>query len=375
MMRRNRQKRHKPRVRRQTKPGAPPGTIRAKPDAAQPQIRVLAYSLTEIVEKDIERVDQISQFLGQYPVTWINVDGLGDVATIRALGELFGLHLLTLEDVVNVHQRAKMEPFDEYLYLVTRMATTRNPLETEQISLFLGTNYVLTFQEKTGDCFDLVRKRIRRSGGRIRSVGADYLAYALLDTVVDSYFEVVDQHADELDALDDQISRGYGHEINERIHDVRSELLLLWRVVRPHRDAVSELIRGENSLVSDDTRLFLRDCQDHLLQLTDLLEVYREACSDLRDYHFSSMSGRMNEIMKVLTIIATIFMPLGFIAGVYGMNFDPELPGNMPELEWPFGYLFALGLMTLAAGGMVLFFWQKGWIGSGGADFDHSEDD
>ncbi len=374
MTRRNRQKRHKPRVLRQTKPGAPPGTIRARPDAAQPIIRVLAYSLDEIVEKDIDRIDQIPRFLDKYPVTWINVDGLGDVATIRALGDLFDLHPLTLEDVVHVHQRAKVEPFDDYLYLVTRMARTQNPLETEQVSVFLGQNYVLTFQEQAGDCFDPVRERIRQSRGRVRGVGPDYLAYALLDTVIDSYFAVVDQHAEELDALDDEISQGQGREISERIHDVRSELLLLWRVIRPHRDAVNELIRGGHSLVRDDTRLFLRDCQDHLLQLTDLLEVYREACSDLRDFHFSSMSGRMNEIMKVLTIIATIFMPLGFIAGVYGMNFDPELPGNMPELEWPFGYLFALGLMMLAAVGMVLYFWQKGWIGSGGAGGDPPED-
>jgi magnesium transporter len=367
MSRRTGRKRHNPRFRRQTKPGASPGTIRAQPDAAQPIIRVLAYSQDEIVEQQIDRVDQIPRFLAKYPVTWINVDGLGNVATIQALGELFDLHPLTLEDVVHVHQRAKVEPFEEHLYVVARMVKTGQHLETEQVSLFLGPNYVLTFQEQVGDCFDPVRERIRQSGGRVRRVGADYLAYALLDTVIDSYFAVVDLYADRLEALDEAISLGQGRGINEQIHDVRSDLLLLRRAVRPHRDAVNELIRDEHPLISDETRVYLRDCYDHTVQLTELLELYRETCSDLRDFHFSLMSGRMNEIMKVLTIIATIFIPLGFIAGVYGMNFDPDLPGNMPELKWPYGYVFALCLMLLAAGGMVFYFWRKGWIGWGRA--------
>jgi magnesium transporter len=336
---------------------------------------VLAYSPDEIVEESVTRVDRIPDFLGKYPVTWINVDGLGDVATIRALGELFDLHPLALEDVVHVHQRAKVEPFEKQLFLVARMVKMEKQLETEQVSFFIGPNYLLTFQERAGDCFEPVRERIRTSSGRVRRVGTDYLAYALLDTVIDSYFEVVDAFADRLETLDDEISLGRGRDINDRIHDARNELLLLRRAVRPHRDAVGQLIRDEHPLIHDETRVFLRDCYDHTVQLIDLLEVYRETCAGLRDYHLSLLSGRMNEVMKVLTIIATIFMPLGFIAGVYGMNFDPKLPGNMPELEWPFGYVFALGLMLIAAGGMVFYFWRQGWLGPGQSSAPRTDED
>jgi magnesium transporter len=255
------------------------------------------------------------------------------------------------------------------------MVKTGQQVETEQLSLFLGKNYVLTIQEEPGDCFDPVRQRIRQSSGRVRQVGADYLTYALLDTVIDSYFAIIDLFADRLEALDDEIPLGQGLGVNERIHDVRSDLLLLRRAVRPHRDAVNGLVRDEHPLIRNETRVFLRDCYDHTIQLTETLEVYRESCNALRDYHLSVMSGRMNEVMKVLTIIATIFIPLSFIAGVYGMNFDPDLPGNMPELKWPFGYAFALGLMALAAGGMVLYFRRKGWIGSGGAASERPDDD
>jgi magnesium transporter len=355
----------KPRFQRQTKPGAAPGTIKVRSSAPGPKIRVIAYSPDEIVEQRIERVDQIAGFLSQYPVTWINVDGLGDAETLKALGKLFDLHPLALEDVVHVHQRAKVEPFEKHLFLVARMVRSTRHGDTEQLSLFLGPNYVLTFQEREGDCLDPVRDRIRKSSGRVRKVGADYLAYALLDAVLDSYFPVVERFADDLEALDQEVEVHHGPPVNARIRDVRNDLLLLRRVIRPHRDAINQLVRDEHPLVREETRVFLRDCYDHTVQLIELLEVYREMCSDLRDYYQSIISNRMNEIMKVLTIIATIFIPLGFIAGVYGMNFDPELPGNMPELEWSYGYVFALGMMLLSAGGMLLYFWRNGWIGSG----------
>ncbi len=319
-----------------------------------------------MVEKTVDHVDQLSNHFDETMVTWINVDGLGDTHTIRKIGELFGLHSLALEDVINVHQRAKVEPYSDHLFIVTRLIALIAPdhLESEQISIFLGKNYVVTFQQRPGDCFDPVRERIRTSRGRIRTAGADYLAYALIDAVIDSYFPVVEKFADHLEELEDQVAMRQSPEVIDRIHEVRNDLLLLRRSVRPHRDALNELVRDEHPLICSETRVFLRDCYDHTIQLIDLLEVYREMCADLRDYYLSIVSNRMNEVMKVLTIIATIFIPLGFIAGLYGMNFNTSLPGNMPELNVPYGYEGVIALMFLVAAGMLVFFWRSGWIGS-----------
>jgi magnesium transporter len=228
----------------------------------------------------------------------------------------------------------------------------------------LGKNFVLTFQQQSGDCFDPVRDRIRTRRGRIRNAGADYLVYALIDAVIDSYFPIVETFADHLEELEDQVATRQSPNVIDRIHEVRNDLLLLRRSVRPHRDALNELVRDEHPLICNETRVFLRDCYDHTIQLIDLLEVYREMCADLRDYYLSIVSNRMNEVMKVLTIIATIFIPLGFIAGLYGMNFNTSLPGNMPELNVPYGYVGAIAMMSLVALGMLAFFWRSGWIGT-----------
>jgi magnesium transporter len=342
-----------------------PGTLKAATDAPQPVIRVIAFNKERLVEEPVESVDGLAAYLGESMVTWINVDGLGDTSTIRQIGELLGLHSLALEDVINVHQRAKVEPYHDHLFVVTRLVTLAPPehLESEQISLFLGKNYVLTFQQRVGDCFDPVRERIRTSRGRIREAGADYLAYALIDAVIDSYFPVLDQFADHLEDLEDEVAVRQSPEVIERIHGLRNDLLLLRRSVRPHQDTMNELVRDEHPLISAETRFFFRDCYDHTVQLIDLLEVYREMCADLRDFYLSIVSNRMNEIMKVLTIIATIFIPLGFVAGVYGMNFNTQLAGNMPELNLPYGYLGALAVMMCVALGMLIYFWRSGWIG------------
>jgi magnesium transporter len=292
------------------------------------------------------------------------VDGLGNTNTIKQIGELFGFHPLALEDVINVHQRAKVEPYGEHLFIVTRLvALTAEHLESEQISIFLGKDFVVTFQQHTGDCFDPVRERIRTSRGRIREAGADYLAYALIDAVIDSYFPVVEQFADHLDDLEEEVAVGQSPTVTGRIHGVRNDLLLLRRSIRPHRDALNELVRDQHPLIAEETRVFLRDCYDHAVQLIDLLEVYREMCADLRDYYLSLVSNRMNDVMKVLTIIATIFIPLSFVAGLYGMNFNTALPGNMPELNLPYGYVAAVSVMALIAFGMLVYFWRRGWIG------------
>lgn len=357
-------KRNKPRFQRRTKPGASPGTIQPHPESPPPVIHVMAYHGEGLVDEVLHDPQNIRQLRDRYRVVWINVTGLGDAATIRQLGEQFQLHSLALEDVVNVHQRAKVDAYDDHLFIVARTVRHDECMVTEQISMFLGEGYVLTFQERPGDCFDPVRDRVRKQCGRIHQYAADYLAYALLDAAIDTYFPIVDRYADRLEELEDSIVNWSESNATHSIQEVRNDLLLLRRSLRPHRDALNELIRDEHPLVTDETRIFLRDCYDHTIQLTELLELYRDACADLRDYHLSIVSNHMNEIMKVLTIIATIFIPLGFIAGLYGMNFDTRWPWNMPELDWPFGYPFALGLMTSVALGMLLFFYRKGWLGS-----------
>ena len=364
---RRRRKTGKTLFRRRTSPGATPGSVAVDPKARQSVVRVIAYDAGQLVDREIRNLDQLQEFLDRWPVTWVNVEGLGNAATIEKIGELFGLHKLALEDVVNVHQRAKVEDYQDHLFITARMVEFSGLLETEQISLFLGKSFVLTFQERSGDCLEPVRERIRKGRGQIRQSGPDYLAYALLDAVIDHYFPVLEHYTERIEELDEQVTAGDASGAMARIHDLRGDLLLLRRTIWPHREALNALARDPNPLISADTRLFLRDCADHTVQIFDLVETYREMCSDLRDYCLSAVSNRMNEIMKVLTVIATIFIPLGFIAGVYGMNFDSTTsPFNMPELKWFLGYPFALTLMSLVAGGLLWFFRRKGWLGGGG---------
>ena len=281
------------------------------------------------------------------------------------IGTQFGLHPLALEDVVHAHQRAKVESYDEYLFIVLRapQASHGERFELEQIAIFLGERYVISFQQRPGDSYDPVRERLRASRGRIREMGADYLVYALIDASIDAYFPVVDRFADKLDVLEDDITDTSGDETVEQIHEYRNELLLLRRSIRPLREALNALVRDPHALIGDDTRVFLRDCYDHAIQLFDLLDVYREMCAGLRDYQLSIASNRMNEIMKVLTLIATIFMPLSFLAGIYGMNFNTAEPGNMPELNMPYGYLGLWTVMAAVTGAMLTFFRRRGWLG------------
>ena len=354
---------------RRPSPGTAPGTLSGDPDALPPEVRVIAYSPHDIIEFVCDDLDTLQAVRGQWPVLWINVDGVRHAETIRRLGELFGLHRLALEDVVNVPQRAKTEEYGEHLFVVVRMAMLHPRPDTEQISLFLGSDFVLTFQERSGDPLDPVRERIRSSHGRIRGRGPDYLAYAVLDAIVDHYFPVLEEYGDQLDALEDEILSEPGRATMNRLHAVKRELMNLRRAIWPARDAMNMLVRDPNPLVTDDTRVFLRDVYDHVIQVMDLTETYRDLSASLTDLYLSSVSNRMNEIMKVLTIFAAIFIPLTFIAGIYGMNFDPgESPLNMPELQWYWGYPFALGLMTVVALGLLVFFRRKGWLGGGGAE-------
>ena len=357
--------RHRP-FRRHTKPGAAPGTFHVEPEAPPPEIHVIGYGPEVMDEFDVEDVEQLPACLERYPVVWINVDGLGDERLLVRLGEMFRIHPLALEDVVHVHQRAKVEVYDEHLFIVARMVSrcADGELVSEQVSLFLGQNYVLTFQYLPGDSFDPVRARLRKSRGRIRATGADYLAYALLDATIDGYFPVLETYGTQIEDLEDRMIERIGAESIHQVHRLKSDLLHLRRAIWPHREAVHALLRDEHPLIASETRVYLRDCYDHTVQIIDVVETHRDLCADLRELYFTQLSTRTNEIMKVLTIIATIFIPLSFIAGLYGMNFDTDVsPWNMPELKWRFGYPFALGIMAAVAGGLLYFFWRRGWIG------------
>lgn len=355
-------------------PGSAPGALIAPPESGQSVISVTAYNDDEIVEQTLDKPEDIKPLLKKWPVVWINVDGLGSTNTLEKLGEIFDLHVLALEDVLNIHHRPKVEEHKEHLFMVVRMASIRNDkLDMEQVSLFLGKNFVLSFQERQSDMFDQVRKRLHKSDKRHRFLKSDYLAYALIDAVVDGYFPVLEHYTDRLTELEDKVIADPDHKFIERTHDIKRDFQVLRHGIWPMREALNKL-SGDMPFVHDETTPFLRDCYDHVIQVIDILETYRERASGLTDIYLSSLSNKMNEVMKVLTIIATIFIPLGFIAGLYGMNFDPNVsPFNMPELRWYFGYPLALGIMLIVAGGLVWYFWRKGWIGGNPkAHKDHS---
>ena len=343
---------------------APPGTITVDPTAPKPAVQVIAYGANDFVHQPITNLDDLRKYLHHHPVTWVNVDGLGDAETIRAIGELCGLHRLALEDVAHVRQRPKVDQFADHIYIVARMIDRQNGrLGTEQLSMFLGRDYVITFQERPGDCLDAIRDRLRNNLGRTREYGADALMYSILDAVVDEYFPVVESLGDRLEELEDDVLLNPGPALAADVHNIKRDLLVLRRTMWPTREALSNLERTETDLVKPGTRLYLRDCYDHTFQILDLIEVYRELSSGLIEMYMTNVSYRLNQVMKVLTIIATIFIPLTFIVGIYGMNFDPDSsPWNMPELRARYGYPVVMGIMALIAGGMMIYFWRKGWL-------------
>ena len=347
--------------RRKISPGVAPGTLTVPLDAQAPNMTLLAYGPDKPL-LEVEVCDLASVLAERHhQVLWLNINGLADLELIRSLGDAFGLHTLALEDVVQAHQRPKVESYGEVLFLVLYIC--RQGAEMEQLSLFLGKNFVLTFQERTGDCFDPVRQRIRQASSRLRASGPDYLAYCLVDTVIDHFFPLLEAHEDALEGLEAEIFDRADKVTMQRLQDVRRELRALRRPLMPLRDVVRGLLRDDTGLITENTTLFLRDCADHANQLAESLDSLREHSSQLTDSYLSFISHQMNEVMKVLTIIATLFMPLGFIAGLYGMNFDREQsPWNMPELGWYWGYPMALGLMLAISLGLIWFFRRRGWF-------------
>lgn len=343
------------------------GTLILAPGALPPVIDVMAYGPDECIERRITHPREIKELKDRYPVLWVNVDGLGSGQVIFEIGRLFDLHPLALEDVGHRHQRAKVEEFPQHTYIVARAVEYAEKLQTQQVSFFLGSNYVVSFQERPRPArVDPIRDRLRRETTKLRTSGPDYLVYSLVDALLDGYFPVLEKYAERLEELEDGIVKHYNEAIAAKIHDIKGELLVIRRALWPHREALNSLARNPNALIQDETRVYLRDCYDHALQLFELVETYRELASDLRDLFLSSASHRMNEIMKVLTIVSTTFIPLGFITGVYGMNFEhPDSPWAMPERSFYYGYPAVITVMGTAAGAMLYYFYRKGWIGSG----------
>ena len=357
--------------------GLAPGSVTAVPGAQPPVIRVISYDADRVEERSVAHVSDLKSIRDwSAGVSWINVDGIGDPESLSQLGELYGLHVLALEDVVNVHQRPKFEDYGNTDFIVLRMPSLRPQLDLEQVSMFVGDRFVITIQERPGDCFDFLRDRIRNGKGRIRRRDGAYLAYSVLDAIVETFYPVVESYSDQLEEIESRVLANQTENVVGEVHAVRHDLRVLRRALGPTREVLSSMARADASDSEDDTHIFLRDCHDHTVQLMEALDTNRELASSLMDMHLSNVSMRMNEVMKVLTIIATIFMPLGFIAGLYGMNFDGDLSRwNMPELRWRYGYFFALGAMALTAIGLVLFFRSKGWLGDGRREAKHPSEE
>lgn len=345
--------------RRKTGVGAVPGTIDPSIPAGLCRINRLVYGPAEVTQELLPD----HQTLGQPPaadsVTWIQIHGTPDADTLRKLASAYGIHSLALEDVSNTHQRCKVEDYGSYLFVVTRLPRYADDgiLTTDQVSLFIGVHFVVSIHDGP-DIFESVRNRIIRSRMRMRDLPADYLGYAILDTVTDHYFPVIEEIGHRLNLVDDKIEEGVNDDHRSEIRDLRSDLLQLRRAIWPQRDALSALMRDDCELISQITRTYLRDCYDHTVQIIDVTETYRELCADLRDYHLAEISFRSNEVMRTLTVIATLFMPLSFIAGFYGMNFQ-----HMPELGSKYGYPLAILAMATLATSLLLWFRKKGWLG------------
>lgn len=344
--------------------GAAPGRIDAPPGAQPTVARLVAFDEHDFIEGDGGDLEAVRRELEKGRVVWVDVVGLGGAELIASIGRVFGLHPLALEDAMHTHQRPKVEeyPFGHYLSIRVPQGDPSSPLDLEQISVFFGPKFVVTVQEDERDCFEPVRERIRKARGSVRRLGSDYLAYALIDAGVDAYFPHVEAYGERLEELEDRILSGPESSQVGELHAIKRDLFAIRRAVWPFREEVNALVREEHPNIAADTRLYLRDVYDHTIQLVELLEAHREIAAGLLDVYLSSVSNRMNEVMKVLTIIATIFIPLSFVAGVYGMNFDTRSPFNMPELGWRYGYFFALGLMAAIALGLLFFFRRKRWL-------------
>jgi magnesium transporter len=349
--------------RRMKKVGLPSGSLVYTGEQATGEIDVTLIDYDEQVfeERVLKTAEECVPYRNKPTATWINVDGVHDPTMIEKLGDCFGLHRLVTEDLLSVVQRPKMEDYGDYLFVIVKMLTYNDEegkVVPEQVSLIVGPNFLLSFQEGIrGDVFQLIRERLRTGRGTIRKKGADYLAYSLLDALVDGYFVILEKLGERIDNLEEELIASPRREVMEQLYQLKRELLFLHKAVWPLREVIAALERRESPIIHETTVPYLRDVYDHVVQVIDSVELYRDMLSTMLDLYLSSVSFRLNEVMKVLTIIATIFMPLTFIAGVYGMNFKYQ-----PELEWHYGYFFSLMLMAAIAVGMLFYFRRKKWL-------------
>lgn len=343
------------------KPGSEPGTLHIDEDATPSEIVLIDYNAENALRRPLSKPLECRRYLETDSVSWIDVRGLGSEEILRELGQVCNLHPLLLEDVVNVPQRPKVQDYNEHLLIVVQMVMPLDDEEgfaSEQVGFVLGEHYLITFQEEPKqDCFDPVRDRIRANKGKVRQAQADYLAYVLLDALIDNFFPVLEDYGERVEALEDEVVENPSRQTLGKIYDIRRELLALRRSIWPLRNVINTLIRDKNQLISNDVQIYFRDCYDHVIQLLDIVETYRELASGLMDVYMSAISNRTSEVVNFLTIISTIFIPLTFIAGVYGMNFQ-----YMPELGWRWGYFACWGVMIAIATGLLIFFWQRGWF-------------
>ncbi len=347
---------------RSTKSGLPPGSLIhiGEDTTIASRITIINYTSSEITENIISRIEECEVYLDQPSTIWINVDGLRDTEIIGKLGSYFGLHPLIQEDILNTEQRPKAEDYGDYIYIVLRMLAydeTNRGIKSEQVSLVLGKNFILSFQESSSTTWNSVRERIRNNKGCIRKAGTDYLAYSLMDTIVDHYFAIMENIGEYVEDIEEELISSPSKETLKNVRSLKREMITLRKSIWPLRDVVRMLQDISNPLVTPATKIYLRDIYDHAIQVIDSIESTRDIISGMLDIYFSSVSNRLNEIVKVLTILSAIFIPLTFIAGVYGMNFE-----RMPELTQSYGYPMVLALMAAIAVGLIIYFKRKKWF-------------
>jgi len=347
---------------RSEKAGLSPGTavFVGEKKVDKVTIEIMDYDETQITEKEAATIEECFPFKDQPTVTWININGLHEVDIIDKLGQNFGLHPLLIEDILNTEQRPKMEETENYIYFVLKMIQLNeddHQIMTEQVSVVLGSNFVISLQEREGDVYEPVRERIRKSKWRIRKLGSDYLAYALLDAIVDNYFIVLENIGEQIEDTEQQLTDNPTPEVLSRIRNLKKDMIYLRKSIWPLRELISGIQRIESSLIQESTEVYFKDVYDHTIQIIDTVESYRDTISGMLDIYLSSISNKMNEVMKVLTIFASIFIPLTFVAGIYGMNFE-----NIPELKWGWGYFGLLGIMLVIVIALVIYFRRKRWL-------------
>ncbi|PVX24829.1 MAG: magnesium and cobalt transport protein CorA [Candidatus Bathyarchaeum sp.] len=344
------------------KSGLPPGTpvYVGKKKNEQVKVTCIEYDGTHFEEKELKTIDECFPLKDKPTKTWININGVHKLENIEKIGARLKIHPLALEDIMHTGQRPKMEDYNDYLFIVLKMlqyTDEENETITEQLSIILGSNYVISFQEEDGDVFDQIRERIRTDRGRTRKMGADYLAYSIIDAIVDNYFMVLEKIGEKIEEIEDELVKNPIPEVLHTIHSLKRELIFLRKSVWPLREVISRLERWESPLIDKSIDIYLRDVYDHTIQVIDALETFRDMLSGMLDIYLSSVSNRMNEVMKVLTIIATIFIPLTLIAGIYGMNFK-----YMPELESSWGYPMVYVVMLAVSAVMLMYFRRKKWL-------------